>query len=436
MKRTLKSISAFSLALLMVLSVSVTVFAANPTITYKGKTEGFTFAPGSEYTSTDLFDNFKNVMPGDKLSETITIQNSANDCDYIKVYMRAVAHDEENNPLTYSEPFENKDGKDQANVEGVRDETVATMSDFLSKLSMRVYDGTSLIYEASPDELDGLTENVHIATLYSGRTASLTVELDVPADLGNKYAYRVGEVDWVFAAEAFDEPIDPPVNPTILTVRKIWVDDGANRPDSVTVNLIKNGDLYASAELNAGNQWTYTWDRLSKNAVWTVEEVDIPDGYEVSYEKSGNVITITNTQTKIPDKPVDPVTPDEPLTLTVNKVWSGDEDQLKNRPDSVGVTLYNGKDAVETVWLGDWNNWSYTWKDLDSSGDWGVLEVTPKGYTPSYSVNGRVITITNTANLIQTGQLNWPVAVLGGIGIVLIVCGCAVIFRKRKNENA
>ena len=46
----------------------------------------------------------------------------------------------------------------------------------------------------------------------------------------------------------------------------------------------------------------------------------------------------------------------------------------------------------------------------------GVLETNiPKGYVPSYSVSadGTVVTITNSKSLIQTGQLNWPVWVLG-----------------------
>ena len=121
MKRTIRNLSSLLLALVMVLSMSVTAFAADSTITFKGAQEGFDFQPGSEYTTTDLFDSFKDVMPGDKLSETIQIKNEASDCDYIKLYMRAVVHDENGNPLIYSETFENTDGKDQANVAGQRD---------------------------------------------------------------------------------------------------------------------------------------------------------------------------------------------------------------------------------------------------------------------------------------------------------------------------
>ena len=112
--------------LLMVMSLASTALAASPSITFNGFTSGFDFQPGSEYTETDLFGNFKNVMPGDTVTETITFTNSAADCDFVNLYMRAEAHDETENPLTYSEAFENADGKDQANISGQRDETVAT----------------------------------------------------------------------------------------------------------------------------------------------------------------------------------------------------------------------------------------------------------------------------------------------------------------------
>ena len=38
----------------------------------------------------------------------------------MKLYIRAEAHDEEGNPLTYTDPFENEDGYDQADIDGVR----------------------------------------------------------------------------------------------------------------------------------------------------------------------------------------------------------------------------------------------------------------------------------------------------------------------------
>ena len=196
-------ISSVLLALVL-LCGGLSAFAADSSVTFLGAKDGFATAPGSNYTATDLFDGFKDTMPGDKLSETVALRNQATDCDYIKLYLRAEVLDESGNPLTYDEAFESLDGKDQAGVEGVRDETVASMQDFLSQLTMRIYIGEDMIYNASPDEAGALVNNVYLATLDSGKEATLRVELDVPIELGNAYANRVGEVNWIFFAEAYE----------------------------------------------------------------------------------------------------------------------------------------------------------------------------------------------------------------------------------------
>ena len=408
MKKSCRAICSLVLMLLMVMSLASTAFAASPTITFEGFSKGFDFQPGSEYTQTDLFGSFKNVMPGDTVTETITFTNSATDCDFVNLYMRAEAHDETANPLS---------------SKVAEKETVVTMTEFLSKLSMKVWNGTELIYDASPDELDGLKTNKFLGTFRTGETATLKVELTVPIELDNKFANRVGEVDWIFHVEAYNE--------SQLTVRKVWSNGNANHAnDSITVNLLKDGRVERSQVLNAENGWAYTFDRLLEGHTWTVEEADVPAGYTVSYRTVGTMTTIFNTK-KTPSKP-DP-DPSYPLDVVVRKVWSSDD--MKDRPDSVTVTLYNGDVPYETVRLGAWNNWTYTWKDLSAYGNWQVIESNiPKGYVPSYSVSGNVVTITNTRSLIQTGQLNWPIWVLGGAGLVLVALGGAMLVKKKKHN--
>lgn len=408
MKKSCRAICSLVLMLLMVMSLASTAFAASPSITFNGFSKGFDFQPGSEYTQTDLFGSFKNVMPGDTMTETITFTNSATDCDFVNLYMRAEAHDETANPLS---------------SKVAEKETVVTMTEFLSKLSMKVWNGTELIYDASPDELDGLKTNKFLGTFRTGETATLKVELTVPIELDNKFANRVGEVDWIFHVEAYNE--------SQLTVRKVWSNGNANHAnDSITVNLLKDGRVERSQVLNAENGWAYTFDRLLEGHTWTVEEADVPAGYTVSYRTVGTMTTIINTK-KTPSKPDSD--PSYPLDVVVRKVWSSDD--MKDRPDSVTVTLYNGDVPYETVRLGAWNNWTYTWKDLSAYGNWQVIESNiPKGYVPSYSVSGNVVTITNTRSLIQTGQLNWPIWVLGGAGLVLIALGGAMLVKKKKHN--
>ena len=201
MKNFLKRVS--SLALSLVLVVALATPAAAATVTFESKTS-IDMAPGSGYTATDLFPNFKNAMPGDELFQTVTIENKIKASSYIKVYLKAVPHDEKNG-LTYDEEFENTDGKDQADISGQRDETVASMNDFLSQLTLVVTDKDGKeIYNGHPNNPGQLKEAVYIGKVNKNRSMNLTVKLLVPAELGNEYALRVGEVDWVIYADIIE----------------------------------------------------------------------------------------------------------------------------------------------------------------------------------------------------------------------------------------
>ncbi len=57
----------------------------------------------------------------------------------------------------------------------------------------------------------------------------------------------------------------------------------------------------------------------------------------------------------------------------------------------------------------------------------------PHNYVPSYSVRDGVVIVTNTDALIYTGQLNWPIPVLGGLGLVLVILGCAMTLWKKRH---
>lgn len=175
--------------LLMVMSLASTALAADPAadIVYKGENALLITPKTKEFTTTDLFGKFKGVMPGDTLTETITFKNetATSRSHYVKLYIQALAHGEKKPPVAETA------------------ETVATMTEFLSRLSMKVWNGAELIYEASPDELDGLAEPKLLGTFRKGETATLTVELTVPLELDNDFANRLGEVDWKFTAEEY-----------------------------------------------------------------------------------------------------------------------------------------------------------------------------------------------------------------------------------------
>ena len=187
----MKKVFSLLLAVALIFSLAIPAFAATGEVTYRGQRR-ITITPATTvYTDSDMFDNFKGVMPGDVLQEEVKITNLAADNDYVKVYIRAVPHGTDN-PLS----------------EGVAatGETVASMEDFLSQLHMQVRNRSNLIFDASPDEPAQLNKRVYLGTLRRFRSMTLNVELEVPIELGNEYANRVGEVDWEFTFEAYDDP--------------------------------------------------------------------------------------------------------------------------------------------------------------------------------------------------------------------------------------
>lgn len=207
---TFRKLSSLLMAVLLTASLSVTAFAEDSTVSYTGRTSGFEFEPGSVYTETDLFDGFKSVMPGDVRSEVVTIQNKYNGCDYIRVWMGALLHDETGNPISPAvlAELEADDRK------GTLSE-LEYMHDFLDQITMTVWDGAKLdsniIYSGSPSSLEQGFEGdkIHIGDLYYNGTATLNVELSFDIEMGNEYADRIGEVDWVFVIEERNEAPTP-----------------------------------------------------------------------------------------------------------------------------------------------------------------------------------------------------------------------------------
>ena len=102
-----------------------------------------------------------------------------------------------------------------------------------------------------------------------------------------------------------------------VTVQKEWtLDDGKMRPDSVQVQLMRNGVAYGSpVTLNDGNNWTFTWSNLEKDeSQWTVNEVLAPEGFRASQRvtEEGDGLRVVITNDDQPEKPDQPTNPDKP----------------------------------------------------------------------------------------------------------------------------
>lgn len=195
MKKTIRLISSLVLALVLVCSAAAVSYAADTAshVTYKGKAEQFVFQPGSDYSPTDLFTNFKGVMPGDKLTQQIDVRNDASKNVKVKIYMRTLG------------PAELQDAN------GGQIVSKEESADFLSQMNLTVdLVGSSRLFDAPADQTAGLTDWVCLGTFYSGASVTLDVGLNVPIEMGNDYQESIGALDWQFMVEEFPiEKTDP-----------------------------------------------------------------------------------------------------------------------------------------------------------------------------------------------------------------------------------
>ena len=171
---------AILVACVILMTCALPAAALDGQVVYAEGAEKFFFLPGSDYSPTDLFPDFKNVMPGDRIQQKILVKNDvSNDCK-IKIYMRAL---------------------------GAHEDSV----EFLSQLNLTVTKGTdTIMFDAPADQTAQLTDWVCLGTLYSGGECELIVTLDVPVTLDNQFKNLVGYLDWEFAVEELPvEPDDP-----------------------------------------------------------------------------------------------------------------------------------------------------------------------------------------------------------------------------------
>lgn len=120
--------------------------------------------------------------------------------------------------------------------------------------------------------------------------------------------------------------------------------------------------------------------------------------------------------------------------ITIKKVWN--TDASTKAADSVTVQLLKNGVVIDTATLSAQNHWQVTYTDMPESDMYSIAEVNvPKGFTATYSQSGYVFTVTNSASLIQTGQLIWPIPVLAMAGLCLIAVG-TIVLRKTRDKNA
>jgi hypothetical protein len=202
----------------------------------------------------------------------------------------------------------------------------------------------------------------------------------------NKWVYNID------ATPKIEADKDEPDVKTYISVKKIW-ETAEKIPDSIKVSLIKDGEIIDWVVLNAENNWYHKWDNIDKNHSWNVIETDVPSGYKASYITSQMTVIITNTDDDYEEETT--TVPDE---TTTNETTNPED---TTTPDD-------------------------TTKPDGTTNPAGTTK--PTGATES---------TTKPEELIDTGQLNWPVPVFSVVGLILFSIGWAMLnFSKKDEETA
>ena len=165
-----------------------------------------------------------------------------------------------------------------------------------------------------------------------------------------------------------------------------------------------NQDL--TIKLNNDNDWRAAIDVPAGNGTYCVEEVNVPDGWDVTYENNAQQANSTTPiLVKNQKQPTD-------IDLTVEKTWA--KDDASNRPDSISLTLLRSnrkkQDNSDAANTSEWfweelristptptkngNKWTFAYTGLPASDAFGnayyykVQEAAVNGYTVSYGLNG------------------------------------------------
>ena len=104
---------------------------------------------------------------------------------------------------------------------------------------------------------------------------------------------------------------------------KIWDDKGyeSQRPSEITVQLLRDGEIYDTVALNEKNNWLYVWDALDAAYQWEVVEKACP-GYTVKVGKTGQTFTLTNTRVPSETPPKKPDSPaSKPRLPQTGQLW-------------------------------------------------------------------------------------------------------------------
>lgn len=135
-------------------------------------------------------------------------------------------------------------------------------------------------------------------TLACGASSTLTA---VPSGTASDAPYDV-----TLQPKTECTPVEKPTT-VERSVRKIWKNDSASvRPESIAVQLLRDGKVYEEVKLMASNDWSYKWSGLASDHEWKVVEKSVPAKYTVMVDRENAETLITNTYTPPETPPSQP----------------------------------------------------------------------------------------------------------------------------------
>ncbi len=226
----------------------------------------------------------------------------------------------------------------------------------------------------------------------TGEEAEKGAEYTVVEELPSDYEYKDFYVSSIQGYDITNNWVENAPGKTTVSGKKIWEDENdldGIRPDKITVKLYADGEpakytedesagdegeeITAEVSKESGWKWTFTNLPKYKNGTeteikYTVQEVEVPEGYEAVYDENSR--TITNTHTP------------ETINIEVTKEWNAPEDP----PDSITVRLKaDGKEVAAREITAD-DDWTWTFENQPKANKgrditYTVSEDTVEGYT-------------------------------------------------------
>ncbi len=177
MKRIRQIILLLSCVIFIYSGIRVSLaFGREPGVIYDGKEEVFTFINTEE---TDLFREFKDVIPGDVLTQEMKIY-CQNISSTTKLFLKASIDD---------------------------------AVDLPDDITLTVYSGENIISHGAADAVNSLEDYVLLGTFSEDGEMELSVVLTVPTSIGNEISCVEKNIDWQLAVQVLGEDKEPIVPP-------------------------------------------------------------------------------------------------------------------------------------------------------------------------------------------------------------------------------